>query len=35
MTIKMVLRGRVSSQEISADSEQVQSKHIGFEANLR
>jgi lipopolysaccharide/colanic/teichoic acid biosynthesis glycosyltransferase len=35
MTIKMVLRGRVSSQEISADIEQVQSKNIGFEANLR
>jgi lipopolysaccharide/colanic/teichoic acid biosynthesis glycosyltransferase len=35
MTIKVLLRGRVSSQEISADTEQVQSKNIGFEANLR
>jgi lipopolysaccharide/colanic/teichoic acid biosynthesis glycosyltransferase len=35
MTIKLMLRGRVSSQEILADTEQVQSKTIGFEANLR
>jgi hypothetical protein len=35
MTIKLLLRGRVSAQEISADTEQVQSKNIGFEANLR
>jgi lipopolysaccharide/colanic/teichoic acid biosynthesis glycosyltransferase len=35
MSIKVLLRGRVSSQEISADTEQVQSKNIGFEANLR
>src|SRR5262249_3094417 len=31
MTIKLVLRGRVSSQEILADTEQVQSKNTGFE----
>src|SRR6516164_5897162 len=30
MTIKLVLRGRVSSQEILADTEQVQSKNNGF-----
>jgi lipopolysaccharide/colanic/teichoic acid biosynthesis glycosyltransferase len=35
MTIKLILRGRVSSQEVLADTEQVQSKNIGFEANLR
>ena len=33
MTIKVVLRGRVSSQEILADTEQVQRKN-GFEGNL-
>jgi lipopolysaccharide/colanic/teichoic acid biosynthesis glycosyltransferase len=32
MSIKLVLRGRVSSQEILADTEQVQSKNTGFEA---
>jgi lipopolysaccharide/colanic/teichoic acid biosynthesis glycosyltransferase len=32
MTIKLVLRGRVSSQEILADTEQVQSKNNGFAA---
>ena len=31
MTIKVILKGRVSSQEILADSEQVQSRNIGFE----
>jgi hypothetical protein len=31
MTIKLLLRGRVSSQEILADTEQVQSKHNGEE----
>jgi len=30
MTIKVVLRGRVSSQEILADTEQVQSKTNGL-----
>jgi lipopolysaccharide/colanic/teichoic acid biosynthesis glycosyltransferase len=35
MTIKLRLRGRVSAQEISADTEQVQSKNIGFEVNLQ
>jgi len=30
MTIKVVLRGRVSSQEILADTEQVQSKNHGI-----
>jgi lipopolysaccharide/colanic/teichoic acid biosynthesis glycosyltransferase len=35
MTIKVLLRGRVSSQEVLADTEQVQNKNIGFEANLR
>jgi len=30
-TIKVMLRGRVSSEEMSADAEQVQSKNIGFE----
>jgi hypothetical protein len=32
MTIKLVLRGRVSSQEILADTEQVQSKNNAFAA---
>src|SRR5262245_44595984 len=32
MTIKLVLRGRVSSQEILADTEQVQSRNNGFAA---
>jgi lipopolysaccharide/colanic/teichoic acid biosynthesis glycosyltransferase len=32
MTIKLVLRGRVSSQEILADTGQVQSKNNGFAA---
>ena len=31
MTLGVVLRGRVSSQEILADTEQVQSKNVGFE----
>jgi len=30
MTIKLLLRGRVSSQEILADTEQVQSKNNGL-----
>jgi hypothetical protein len=30
MTIKLLLRGRVSSQEILADTEQVQSKTNGL-----
>jgi hypothetical protein len=30
-TIQLLLRGRVSSQEILADTEQVQSKNSGFE----
>jgi hypothetical protein len=30
MTIKLLLRGRVSSQEILADAEQVQSKNNGL-----
>jgi hypothetical protein len=30
MTIKLLLRGRVSSQEILADAEQVQSKGNGL-----
>jgi len=30
MTIKVVLRGRISSQEILADTEQVQSKNKGL-----
>jgi lipopolysaccharide/colanic/teichoic acid biosynthesis glycosyltransferase len=30
MTINLLLRGRVSSQEILADTEQVQSKNNGF-----
>ena len=34
MTIKVMLRGRVSSQEILADTEQVQGKNYGFEGNL-
>ena len=34
MTIKVVLRGRVSTQEMLADTEQVQSKNVGLEANL-
>jgi hypothetical protein len=32
MTIKLLLRGRVSSQEILADTEQVQSKNGGLGA---
>ena len=35
MTIKVMLRGRVSSQEILADTEQVQRKNYGFDGNLR
>ena len=35
MTIRVVLRGRVSSQEILADTEQVQRKNYGFEGNLQ
>jgi lipopolysaccharide/colanic/teichoic acid biosynthesis glycosyltransferase len=31
MTIKVILKGRVSSQEILADTEQVRSKNIGLE----
>ena len=31
MTIKLLLRGRVSSQEILADTEQVQSRNNGVE----
>jgi lipopolysaccharide/colanic/teichoic acid biosynthesis glycosyltransferase len=31
MTIKVILKGRVSSQEILADSEQVQNRNIGLE----
>ena len=34
MTIKVMLRGRVSSQEILADTEQVQRKNNGFEVGL-
>ena len=34
MTLKVVLRGRVSSQEMLADTEQVQGKNVGLEANL-
>jgi hypothetical protein len=30
MTIKLLLRGRVSSQEILADTEQVQGKNNGL-----
>jgi lipopolysaccharide/colanic/teichoic acid biosynthesis glycosyltransferase len=33
-TLGVVLRGRVSTQEIRADTEQVQSKNVGLEANL-
>jgi len=32
MTIKLLLRGRVSSQEILADTEQVQGKNNGLGA---
>jgi lipopolysaccharide/colanic/teichoic acid biosynthesis glycosyltransferase len=31
MTIKVILKGRVSSQEILADSEQVRNRNIGLE----
>ena len=34
MTVKVILRGRVSSQEILADTEQVQSKNDRFDAGL-
>ncbi len=34
MTIKVMLRGRVSSEEISADTEQVQSKNIRFDRSV-
>jgi lipopolysaccharide/colanic/teichoic acid biosynthesis glycosyltransferase len=34
MTLGVVLRGRVSTQEMLADTEQVQSKNVGLEANL-
>jgi hypothetical protein len=30
MTIAVILRGRISSQEILADTDQVQSKNNGF-----
>ena len=33
-TLGVVLRGRVSTQEMRADTEQVQSKNVGLEANL-
>ena len=33
-TLGVVLRGRVSTQEMLADTEQVQSKNVGLEANL-
>ena len=33
MTIKVILKGRVSSQETLADTDQVRSKSIGFGAN--
>jgi lipopolysaccharide/colanic/teichoic acid biosynthesis glycosyltransferase len=35
MTVKVILRGRVSSQEILADTEQVQSKNDRFELGLQ
>jgi lipopolysaccharide/colanic/teichoic acid biosynthesis glycosyltransferase len=35
MTIKVILRGRVSSQEMLADTEQVQSKNDRFELDLQ
>jgi lipopolysaccharide/colanic/teichoic acid biosynthesis glycosyltransferase len=35
MTIKVILRGRVSSQEILADTQQVQSKNDRFELGLQ
>ena len=35
MTVKVILRGRVSSQEILADTEQVQGKNDRFELGLR
>jgi hypothetical protein len=31
MTIKLLLRGRVSSQEILADTEQLRSRNVGLE----
>ena len=34
MTIKVILKGRVSSEEILADAEQVQGKNIGFERSI-
>jgi lipopolysaccharide/colanic/teichoic acid biosynthesis glycosyltransferase len=34
MTIKVILKGRVSSEEILADTEQVQGKNIGFERSI-
>ena len=33
-TLGVVLRGRVSTQEMLADTKQVQSKNVGLEANL-
>ena len=35
MTVKVILRGRVSSQEILADTEQVQRKNDRFELGLQ
>ena len=34
MTIKVILKGRVSSEEILADAEQVQGKNIGLERSI-
>jgi len=34
MTINVMLRGRVSSEEMSADTDQVQSKNISFERSV-
>ena len=34
MTIKVILKGRVSSEEILADAEQVQDKNIGLERSI-
>jgi lipopolysaccharide/colanic/teichoic acid biosynthesis glycosyltransferase len=34
MTINVMLRGRISSEEMSADTEQVQSKNISFDPSV-